>query len=324
VNVLVVGGAGYIGSHTCKHLAQKNHQPIVVDNLSEGHNWAVKWGPFYGTDISNTNGLVEILETEKIEAVMHFAAFAKVAESIEQPLMYYRNNVMGLLSVLTAMKQADVKKIIFSGTCAVYSSLEKPPFNEEKKTGPMNPYGQSKLMAEGLLQDFVRAHGFSATVLRYFNACGADLENEIGEEHNPETHLIPLVLKAIHDPTFTLSVYGDNYPTKDGTCIRDYIHVTDLAEAHLLALEKMREKSFSVFNLGTGKGYSVKEIIAAAEAVTGKKAKLKISDRRPGDPPELIANAAKSKSTFGWSAKNSDLKTIISSANNWYLKQKKN
>ncbi len=324
MKVLVVGGAGYIGSHTCKLLAKKNDQPIVVDNLSEGHQWAVKWGPFYKTDISNTNELVDILKKEKVEAVFHFAAFAKVGESMEQPLKYYRNNVMGVLSLLTAMKQADVKKIIFSGTCAVYSSAEKPPFSEETKTSPINPYGKSKLMAEGLLQDFVRAHGFSATVLRYFNACGADLEKEIGEEHNPESHLIPLVLKATHDPAFTLSVYGDNYPTKDGTCIRDYVHVADLAEAHLLALEKMQEKSFSIFNLGTGKGHSVKEIISAAESVTGKKVKLKVSDRRPGDPPELIADASKCKSVLGWSAKKSDLETIISSANNWYLKEKKN
>jgi UDP-arabinose 4-epimerase len=322
VRVLVVGGAGYIGSHTCKLLSRQNITPVTLDNLSEGHEWAVKWGPFYKADISDTKKLEQILADEKIDGVFHFAAFASVGESVAKPLKYYQNNVMGLLSLLNAMKNKKVRKIVFSSTCATYGLPKEIPIIETCPQAPINPYGKSKYMAEGILQDFVKAHKFSVTALRYFNAAGADLDSEIGEDHNPETHLIPLVLKAIHDPDFYLTVYGQDYPTPDGTCVRDYIHVTDLAEAHILALKKMDEPCFQFFNLGTGKGFSVKEIISTAEKVTGQKVKIKMGDRRQGDPPILIAKIERAQAELKWQPQLSDLSAILKSANSWYLKRK--
>ncbi len=320
MRVLVTGGAGYIGSHACQALACQGHVPITVDNLSRGFEKAVQWGPFYQADILETERIYEILKRENIEAVFHFAAFAYVGESVSDPVMYYQNNVQGSLSLLNAMKKANVKKIIFSSTCATYGIPHTLPITEESEQRPINPYGQSKLMVEAILQEFSRAHDFSVVSLRYFNACGADPKGLIGENHQPETHLIPLTLKAALDPHFTLSIFGDDYPTKDGTCIRDYIHISDLAEAHVLALKELSQPGVKIFNLGTGQGISVKEIVSGVEKITGKKVKVKISARREGDPAILVADGSKAKKQLNWQPRYSDIQSVLETAHQWYEK----
>ena len=318
--ILVTGGAGYIGSHACKELSKRGYQPVVFDNLVYGHEEAVKWGPLYKGDLFDTELLKSVIKKEKIEAVLHFAAYAYVGESVKDPMKYYRNNVMGTLHLLQACVDEGITQFIFSSTCATYGMPEIVPIDENCPQNPINPYGQTKLMIEKVLRDLCQSSSFRAVALRYFNASGADLENEIGESHDPETHLIPLTLLAATDSSKPLTVFGRDYPTPDGTCIRDYIHVTDLALAHILALEKINDlpEKFSVFNLGTGNGYSVAQILAEAEKVTGKKIPHTWGPRREGDPPQLVAAGNKARQVLGWKPVHSDLPTILKTAWNWH------
>lgn len=324
-DILVVGGAGYIGSHTCLRLAEKGFNPIVVDNLSTGYKKAVQWGPFYQTDIFDQEGLAKVFSKHQIEGVFHFAAFAYVGESVQNPLKYYHNNVAGTISLLQAMKRAQVKHFVFSSTCATYGIPEKTPIDEYFPQKPVNPYGDSKLMVENILRESSRAEGLQSVALRYFNAAGSDPELRIGECHDPETHLIPLALQA-SDGGKELTLFGRDYPTPDGSCIRDYIHVNDLADAHILAFEKMqKEKSADMrfYNLGTGHGVSNLEIIKTVETVTGRKVKFKDGPRRAGDPPALVAAGTKAFQELGWKPQFSDIKTIIANAEGWHQKAHK-
>lgn len=321
-HILVTGGAGYIGSHACKALAVGGYTPITYDNLVYGHPWAVKWGPLEEGDIQDRNRLVEVIEKYKPKAVMHFAAYTYVGESVENPGKYYRNNVAGTLSLLEAMRDNDIRNIIFSSTCATYGIPEKIPLTEEHPQCPINPYGSSKLMIEKMLGDFDAAHNIKFAALRYFNAAGADPEGDIGEDHNPETHLIPLVLDAASGKSENIKMFGTDYDTPDGTCIRDYIHVTDLADAHVLALEYLQNNGKSdFFNLGNGTGFSVKEVIDAAEKVTKSKIPVVEWQRRDGDPAVLIGSSKKAFSVLNWRPKYDKLEIIIETAWDWIQKQ---
>lgn len=320
MKILVTGGAGYIGSHTAKELHASGYSPVVVDNLVYGHEWAVQWGPLYREDIHQKQKLIEIIRKEKIEAVIHFAAFAYVGESVKDPLKYYQNNVMGTLSLLEATRETGVKKIIFSSTCATYGVPERTPIEENFSQNPINPYGQSKLMVEHILKDYVRAHDFSATALRYFNASGADKDLAVGEDHSPETHLIPLAIEAAMKPGKQLTVFGTDYPTPDGTCVRDYIHVTDLAKAHVLALKNAKDKTFSFYNLGTGQGFSVQQVIDQISQTVGKTVKFQLGVRREGDPPALVASGNKARQELQWNPTESSLANISKTAVDWYKK----
>lgn len=319
MKVLVTGGAGYIGSHTCKALAQQGIVPVVLDNFVRGHEWAVQWGPCYRADLSETKKISEILTQEKIEAVLHFAAYAYVGESVSKPLMYYRNNVLGTLSLLESMRMADVSKILLSSTCAIYGVSENFPIEETFPQKPINPYGKTKWMVERILEDYGSSHGLSAVSLRYFNASGADVDLQIGEDHVPETHLIPLAIEAAYSGK-KLMIYGGDYPTPDGTCIRDYIHVTDLADAHVLGLRRLvaGKEGLEVFNLGTGQGASVKQVILEVERITQRRIAVQLGDRRVGDPPELVASGDLAKMTLGWKPRFSNLGEIIDSSHRWY------
>lgn len=320
--ILVTGGAGYIGSHTCKLLAEKGYQPVVVDNLVYGHEWAVKWGPLYRGDLLDADFLRSVFQKHQFEAVFHFAAYAYVGESVKDPLKYYTNNVSGSLSLMAAVVEAKVPRFVFSSTCATYGEPEKMPISEETAQSPVNPYGASKLMIERALKDVSRAHPVQVVSLRYFNASGATPSGEIGEDHNPETHLIPLALQAAHKGE-ALTVFGDDYPTSDGTCVRDYIHVMDLADAHVRAMDWMQKNpkvSFEAFNLGTGQGASVRQIITAIEKVTGQKVPAVIGARRAGDPPVLVAAATKANSSLGWQPQFSSIENIVKTADTWYRK----
>lgn len=320
--ILVTGGAGYIGSHCCKLLAESGYEPVVYDNLVYGHTWAIKWGPFVKGDISNTELLKEVLIKLQIEAVLHFAAFAYVGESVTNPDIYYSNNVVGTLKLLNAMRECGVKKIVFSSTCATYGNPQTVPLSENHPQNPINPYGKSKLMVETILKDFKSAYQLDFVSLRYFNAAGADPDSEIGEAHHPETHLIPLTLNAALGKGPSLTVFGIDYPTFDGSCIRDYIHVNDLAQAHLLALQALERGNCSeVYNIGNGKGFSVKEVIQTTEKVTGKKISVIYGDRRPGDPPILIADSSKLIRELNWKPNYSRLDTIIETAYQFMLKE---
>jgi UDP-arabinose 4-epimerase len=320
--ILVTGGAGYIGSHACKALARAGYQPVVYDNLSRGHQWAVKWGPLEIGDILDRERLQQVMARWQPAAVMHFAAFAYVGESVDHPEMYYRNNTVGSLTIIEAMAITGVDKIVFSSTCAVYGEPTAIPMDESHPRQPVNPYGFSKMAVERMLADADAAHGIRHTCLRYFNAAGADPDGEIGEVHDPETHLIPLVLDVAAGRRDSLHVFGDDYDTPDGTCLRDYIHVNDLAQAHLLALSAMEAgAASSVYNLGNGSGFSVKQIIAAAEAITGRKIPYAISDRRPGDPAALVGDAKKITAELGWHPAFADITTIIDTAWQWHLKR---
>jgi len=320
-NVLVTGGAGYIGSHACKQLKKNGYNPIAYDNLSRGHREMVKWGELVEGDILDTNKVFETLKKFNIRSIMHFAAFAYVGESVTHPNLYYKNNVQGSLSLLEAAVQAGVEKFVFSSTCATYGMPEKTPITEDLPQNPINPYGQTKLIVEKMLKDFSNAFLIKTLCLRYFNAAGADLDGEIGEHHEPETHLIPLTIQAALRDT-EIQIFGNDYPTRDGTCIRDYIHVTDLAEAHVLALKYLSptKDNFSFFNLGTTHGYSVKEIVQTTEEVCGVNIQQNIIERRPGDPAVLVANNDKAKRILGWSPQITDIKKIIESAVKWHKK----
>jgi UDP-arabinose 4-epimerase len=320
VRVLVTGGAGYIGSHTCKALAQRGITPVVYDNMIYGHQWAVKWGPLYQGDILDSAKLIDVLKTEKIEAVFHFAAFAYVGESTKEPLKYYHNNVLGSIRLVEAMKEVGVRKLIFSSTCATYGIPDQTPILENAEQNPINPYGQSKMMVEKILIDCAKANDVTVTALRYFNASGADPELEIGEDHIPETHLIPLTLDAAFGKRKAIIVFGTDYQTPDGTCVRDYIHVSDLAEAHVLAFEKMPTNGFRAFNLGTGKGASVRQVIQAVEMHVGRKVPSEIGPRREGDPPILVASDVRARKELGWNPKNSNLDNIVVTAARWHEK----
>lgn len=322
MKLLVTGGAGYVGSHTCKALKLAGHTPVTVDNLVYGHKWAVKWGPFHEMDVRDTEKLTKLMVGEKIEAVIHFAGSTHVGESVTNPLKYYDNNFAGSLSLFEAMNAAKVDRLVFSSTCAVYGSPDKIPITEDSRMMPVSPYGGSKLMVEKVLQDLAAAKQMKSVALRYFNAAGGDAELETGEDHTPETHLIPLAIAAALRPDAQLTLYGNDYPTKDGTCIRDYIHVTDLADAHVRALDHLSRGKvfFEAFNLGTGKGHSVKEIIEGIERISGRKVKVKPGDRRHGDPAELVADASRAGKVLGWTPRHSSLDEILRTAIQWFEK----
>ncbi|MGH9548823.1 MAG: UDP-glucose 4-epimerase GalE, partial [Terriglobales bacterium] len=299
MNILVTGGAGYIGSHTCKALAAAGFMPIVYDNMVFGHEWAVRWGPLVRGDILDRPRLEEAFKQYKPIAVMHFAAYADVGESVEQPLKYYRNNVAGTLTLLEVMREHGVSQMVFSSTCATYGIPLAIPISEAHPQNPINPYGASKLMDEQMLEDVGRAHDIRSISLRYFNAAGADPDGEIGEERTSEGHLIPLVLHVAIGQRSHVTVFGTDYDTPDGTCIRDYVHVTDLAEAHVLALKGLGSGNKS-YNLGMGRGFSVKEVIQTARSVTGRNIAVVEGSRRPGDPSCLVADATRAKNELGW------------------------
>jgi len=319
MNILIAGGAGYIGSHMCKYLYQKGFTPIVLDNLIYGHREAVRWGPFYKGNIQDKNLLSRLFLKHEIEAVMHFAAFAYVGESVIDPEKYYENNVAATISLLEVMKENSIRDFIFSSSCATYGEPVNIPISEDHPQIPINPYGRTKLMVEQILDDYHTAYGISYVSLRYFNAAGADPDGEIGEDHNPETHLIPLVLQTALGQMDEISVFGDDYPTEDGTCIRDYIHVNDLAQAHLLALEGLlNNRVGGKYNLGNGDGNSVKQVIDVARKVTGRNIPSKIVERRAGDPAILIGSSEKAINELGWKPQLADLPTIIETAWRWH------
>lgn len=317
--VLVTGGAGYIGSHTCKRLAEQGFLPITLDNLECGHRWAVKWGPLVEGDLCDAQMIQKVMEQYSVEAVLHFASYAYVGESVQNPRKYMRSNVLNALNVLDAMVAAGVNNIIFSSTCATYGIPTRTPIREDFLQMPVNPYGESKLYIEKALKWYGEAYGIRWVALRYFNAAGADPEGEIGEEHFPETHLIPLVIRAALGKGEPVQVFGTDYPTPDGTAIRDYIHVSDLAEAHVLALDYLRLNGPSLgLNLGTGKGHSVKEVIESVERVSGREVPRQDAPRRAGDPPVLVADASKAKEILGWRPLWVELDDIVKTALKWH------
>ncbi len=317
--VLITGGAGYIGSHTAAELLEKNEDIIIADNLERGHKEAVLGGKLVVGDLRDRDFLKRLFSENDIEAVIHFAAYIEVGESVANPLKFYNNNVVSTLNLLTAMSEAGVNKIVFSSTAATYGEPENTPILETDKTLPTNPYGETKLAVEKALKWADISLGIKHVVLRYFNASGAHKSGIIGEDHNPETHLIPLIIQAALGKRDDIKIFGNDYNTPDGTCVRDYIHVTDLADAHLLALEKLRkDNTSSIYNLGNGQGFSVKEVINVAREVTGKPIKEILSPRRPGDPAILIASSEKIKKELNWIPKYSDLSAIVESAWNWH------
>jgi len=310
--VLVTGGAGYIGAHTCKALCRHGYLPVVYDNLVYGHRNFAKWGPFHKGDIQNRKKLTEILRQYEPCGVIHFAAFAYVGESVTDPGKYYQNNVVGSLSLLEAMRDSGVTNLVFSSSCAVYGNPVEVPIPETHPLNPINPYGRTKLIMENMMHDFSVAHGLHFIALRYFNAAGADPEGDVGEIHDPETHLIPLAIEAALQTRPHLTIFGNDYPTPDGTCLRDFVHVSDLAEAHVLALDYLiRGHKEDFLNLGTGKGHSVNEIVSIVEKVTSRKVPTVIGKRRPGDPPELVADNTRAKNCLGWAPKFDDPEIII-------------
>ena len=323
MNVLVAGGAGYIGSHTVKRLKEAGHAPVIYDNLSRGHRAVpdILKVPFVQADLNDSATLTAALKDHKIDAVMHFAAYAYVGESVDKPLMYYQNNVATTVNVLQTMQACGVERFVFSSTCATYGDPDTVPITEDAPKRPVSPYGRSKLMVEEVLSDLsVGWKGFKFAALRYFNASGCATDGTLGEDHNPEPHLIPVIFRTLLGLHPGLTIFGTDYPTKDGTNVRDYIHVDDLADAHIKAMEKLDTTRQIFCNLGTGVGFSVKEIIAAAERVTGKKVPVTFGPRRAGDAIALYANPARAKSLLGWEAKYKDPETIIRSAWTWFEK----
>jgi UDP-arabinose 4-epimerase len=325
MNVLVTGGAGYIGSHACKALAAAGYSPVTVDNLSRGHEWAVQWGEFFQADLSDTRRLREVFETFQPAAVIHFAAYAYVGESMADPFLYYRNNVAGTLDLLEVMRSSGCDKIVFSSTCATYGTPTVIPITELAEQRPVNPYGAGKLMIEQVLSDADRAYGLRSVCLRYFNAAGADPDGLIGEAHDPEPHLIPLALRSALGQGPGLQVFGDDYDTPDGSCVRDYVHVSDLADAHVLALLALLEGGASdAFNLGNGIGYSVLDVIRTVETVTGRKVEYSVVERRPGDPATLVASAEKASRVLGWAPRHAALEAQVRDAWSWMQHGAKN
>jgi len=325
VKVLVLGGAGYIGSHMCKLLALQGHEVVVFDNLSTGHKAAVKWGPLVVGDILNNVDLDTLFnEYGSFDLIIHFCAKSLVGESVKQPDSYYRNNVMGTLNLLDKMVETGHDKLVFSSTAAVFGIPSVDLIDEMQLRRPINPYGHSKKMVEDILQDYFTAFGLKSVCLRYFNACGADPDAEIGERHEPETHLIPNILKSIlKSEQGRLKVFGDDYPTTDGTCVRDYVHIADLAAAHLLAGHYLNDNHGAfAFNLGNGSGFSVLEVIKAAEQVVGAEIPYDIEPRRSGDPAILVADSTKATTVLGWQAEYTEVKDIINTAWQWHQNEK--
>jgi UDP-glucose-4-epimerase GalE len=317
--ILVTGGAGYIGSVTCKALARAGYLPVVYDNLSRGHRWAVKWGPLEEHDLKDRKALRSAFRTYKPVAVLHFAAYASVGESMSAPDLYFQNNVVNSLTLLECMRECGVGTIVFSSSCATYGLPVEVPIKDSHPLNPINPYGESKRAVEAALHWYGVAHGLKWTALRYFNAAGADPNGDVGEDHSPETHLIPIAIEAALGLRSHVDVYGTDYPTSDGTAIRDYVHVTDLAEAHVRALEYILQDGESrAFNLGTGRGYSVRDVVRAVERATGIEGISRNAERRPGDPPELVADASAARRILRWQPQCSDLETIVRNALDWH------
>ncbi len=324
-NVLVVGGAGYIGSHMVKYLLDNGSGVVTLDDFSTGYRELVSGGEFYKGSMNDQALLDKIFSENRINAVMHFAAYSLVGESVADPLKYYKNNICGTMGLIRGMLRNGVNKIIFSSTAAVYGEPDETPITEEHRARPTNPYGATKIAVERMLQDCDTAYGLKYVSLRYFNAAGADESGKIGERHEPESHLIPLILKAAAGERKNISIFGTDYPTPDGTCIRDYIHVNDLARAHSLALEALvGGRPSAVYNLGNSKGYSVNEVINIAKRITGLPISVVESGRRPGDPAVLIASSDKIKKELGWKPKHEDLETIISTAWKWHAARREN
>jgi UDP-glucose-4-epimerase GalE len=319
MQILVTGGAGYIGSHTAKILAAAGHQPVVFDDMSQGHDWAVKWGPLERGSLSDATRLDQVFAAHHVDAVVHFAASSLVAESMTNPSKYFRNNAIGALNLLDAMRNAGVDTIVFSSTCATYGNPVRVPIDETHPQAPVNPYGESKLMIERMLHWYGESYGLRWMALRYFNAAGADPDGEIGEEHDPETHLIPLVIGAVQGTRPSVKIFGTDYATRDGTAIRDYIHVTDLAEAHLRAIDRLRTGTRSqAINLGSGYGHSVRQVVDTVSRVASRTVPIVESPRRAGDPPELVAAPARAREVLGWTPRYSDLETIVRHAWTWH------
>jgi UDP-glucose 4-epimerase len=320
--ILIVGGAGYIGSHINKQLHNQGFETIVFDNLVTGHEWAVKWGKFVKGDLANIEEIRKVFKENKIEAVMDFAGSIEVGESVKDPQKYYDNNVVNTLNLLRVMLEFGVKKFIFSSTAATFGNPQYTPIDEKHPQFPINPYGMTKLMVEKILADYDKAYGFKSVKLRYFNASGADVDGEIGEAHYPESHLIPLIIDAAMGRREDIKIFGTDYETPDGTCMRDYIHVDDLAQAHILALKYLLEGGESEeFNLGNGVGFSVKEVIEAVKEVTGKDFKVTETDRREGDPAILLASSDKIKNKLNWQPVFTDIKEIVKTAWKWHQKR---
>lgn len=319
--ILIVGGAGYIGSHINKELNRQGYETIIFDNLSFGHPEFIKWGNFQRGDLGNIEEIRKLFKKYPIDAVMHFAAFTYVGESVEDPQKYYLNNLRNTLNLLEVMLEEGVKYFVFSSTCATYGTPEEIPMTENHPQKPINPYGKGKFMVEQILTDYSQAYGLEYVSLRYFNAAGADPEAEIGELHQPETHLIPLILDVAIGKRDKIQIYGTDYPTPDGTCIRDYIHVMDLADAHIKALKYLQKGGQSeVFNLGNGQGFSVKEVIETSQKVTGKKIRVEEVERRPGDPPVLVGSSLKAQKILNWHPQYDGLAVIIETAWKWHQK----
>jgi UDP-glucose-4-epimerase GalE len=318
MRILVTGGAGYIGSHAVRHFFAQGHDVWVYDNLSMGHRKAVPEGRLLVGDLNESARVDHALLSNRIEAVVHFAAHLDVGESVRDPGKYYQNNVVNTLNLLESMRRHGIKKFVFSSTAATFGVPDKMPITEEHLQEPINPYGRSKLVIEKALGEYARAYEFSFAALRYFNAAGASSDGSIGEDHLPEIHLIPLIFQAIQGQRQYIDIYGTDYPTPDGTCVRDFVHVEDLATAHLLALENLSPGKGLHFNLGTGHGYSVREVIKAAETVLGKKAPVRETARRPGDPPVLVASPDKIKRELGWKPRYADLKSVLETAWQWH------
>jgi len=316
--VFVTGGAGYVGSHCAKAFAKAGWTVVTYDNLSRGHRDLVNWGELIEGDILDTDLLTASLNRVQPDAVAHFAAFAYVAESMTAPEIYYRNNVRGTMSLLDAMCAADVKQMVFSSSCATYG-ISDEMITEETPQNPINPYGETKLICEKMIRDYGLAHDIRSVILRYFNAAGCDLEGETGERHDPEPHVIPLAIRGAMDGTFTFNILGSDYDTPDGTCVRDYVHVSDLGDAHAKALGYLEQGGVSeIFNLGTGRGHSVLELADAVARAAGKPVPRVMAPRRPGDPPQLVASADKAERVLGWRPQQSDLDTILNSAWAWF------
>ncbi|MCC6193381.1 MAG: UDP-glucose 4-epimerase GalE [Burkholderiales bacterium] len=317
-SVLVTGGAGYIGSHGCKALAGAGWTPVTLDDLSAGHRDAVRWGPFVRGDVGDESLVRTVLRQHGIEAVLHFAARASVAESMQFPGKYFRSNVANTLALLNAMQAEGVHRIVFSSSCSVYGAPAESPIDESQHQQPTNPYGESKRFVERMLHWFGEAHGLRFAALRYFNAAGADPDGELGENHDPETHMIPLAIQAALGHRAHFRIFGTDYPTPDGTAIRDYVHVTDLARAHVDALRRLRDGAASMcVNLGTGRGHSVREVLRMVEQVGARAVPTQDAPRRPGDPPELVARGERAREWLQWQPVHSDLRTIVATAWRW-------
>ncbi len=318
MKVLVCGGAGYIGSNMAAILANGNHEPVIFDNLSQGHKAAIAGLPFVQGDLGDQDLLVKTLNDHSIDAVMHFAAFIEVGESVDDPIKYYNNNFCNTHNLLTAMQKTGVEKFVFSSTAAVYGMPETFPITEDLPKAPINPYGDSKWAVERMCQFLSKTKKLRYAALRYFNACGAGQNATIGEDHRPESHLIPLIIQAAMGKRDSIKIFGSDYPTPDGTCVRDYIHIEDLCKAHLLALDKLDSEYELVFNLGNGKGYSVRQVIDTVKKVSGRDFKVVETDRRPGDPPVLTADASKAITQLGWKTDFAELEKITQSAWTWH------